>query len=85
MNIYGILYFQALSVEDREPFNEQAKRQKQNRKYGPQPDKMDCTGQYISVCILMIFCQILHVFIRKHEWAEGQPITIHTPLLTRFS
>ena len=38
----------ALSLEEREPFNEQAKREKQNRKYGPQPDKMDCTGQYIS-------------------------------------
>ncbi|XP_028405303.1 protein maelstrom homolog [Dendronephthya gigantea] len=37
-----------LSPEEREPFNAQAKREKQNRKYGPQPDKMDCTRQYIS-------------------------------------
>ncbi|CAB4028708.1 Hypothetical predicted protein, partial [Paramuricea clavata] len=39
----------ALSPEEREPFNAQAKREKQNRRYGPQPDKMDCTGQYISM------------------------------------
>ena len=48
--------FQALSPEEREPFNAQAKREKQNRRYGPQPDKMDCTGQYISVSTVIHLC-----------------------------
>lgn len=46
--MYGFC-LQELSKEEREPFNAQAKREKQNRRYCPQPDKMDCTGQYISV------------------------------------
>ena len=48
-----MLCVQGLSQEEREPFNAQAKKAKHDRKYGPQPDKMDCTGQYVSVRIII--------------------------------
>ena len=48
-----LLHFQALTKEEKEPYMNEAKREKECRQYNSRPDAMDCTGQYISVGFLV--------------------------------
>ena len=43
--------FQELPEHEKEVYQEMARQEKANKKYHPvRNDRMDCTGEYISVC-----------------------------------